>query len=719
MKCAGCVSSVEKALAAVDGVTEVSVNLAERLAFVDGAADSDDLLKAVEHSGFRAAVLSSPEDEQAAQDLESRQYRLQLYRSLLALAVAAPLMISGWLGMMPSPANTAFWIPAGIALLAVMLFSGQTHYLGAIRSWRHPNMDTLIAIGTLSAWGYSSAVVLLPEAVPSIAQHLYYEAGLVILGLVGLGNALEHRARGQTSAAIRSMMDLQPETARVLRNGEELDVPLNEVGLDETIRLRTGDRIPVDGLVLQGEGEVDEAMLTGESESVAKYKDDELLAGTVVQSGTLLMQSTLIGQQTVLARIIQQVRKAQASKPAIARMVDQVAAVFVPVVLLIAIATFVLWWQLGPEPSLAYAWVTSVTVLVIACPCALGLATPIALMVSVGRAAKMGLLIRNGDVLQAARQLDAIILDKTGTLTLGKPQVVDVQASAGMEADALLSLAASLEQGSTHPLAEAIVQAAKDKSLTVTFAQQLEQVSGMGVRAKVADDEVVLGRFAFLLSHDIDRLPEQEPDNPHSLVFVAVNGDYQGWIALADAINPTAQQAIDGFKARGLRVSVVSGDRQSAVASVAESLGIDEVLAGVLPQDKLSEVKRLQGQGLTVAMVGDGINDAPALAQADVGIAMSNGTDVAMDTADMTLMNSDLTRIVDAIALSSATVRNIKQNLFGAFIYNSLSIPLAAGALFFVTGWLLSPMVAGAAMALSSVTVVSNANRLRAMSLEK
>jgi Cu+-exporting ATPase len=601
-----------------------------------------------------------------------------------------------------------------------MWYSGEHFYLGAIKSFqlRQYNMDTLIALGTGAAWIFSTVAIAFSGILPHHADHAYFEAAAIILAFINLGSALEMKARGKTSSAIRQLIGLQPRTARVVREGQEMDVPIADIGLGETLRVRPGEKIAVDGVVLEGHSSVDESMLTGESIPVEKAEGQEVIAGTINGSGTFLFQAKRIGRDTLLAQIIASVRQAQATKPAIARLVDKVAAVFVPVVVGISVFTFLVWLIFGPSPSLGYAFVTAMTVLVIACPCALGLATPISIMVSVGRAAQKGILIRNGDALQSAGKLTCVVLDKTGTVTEGKPRVVAVEAVAGGDADAVLSVAASLEAGSEHPLAGAVLAEASERGLALAPTQNFQAVPGRGVQATVDDHAVMLGNHRFLEENGVDtgelagRVAELAKQG-QTPILLAADGKAIGLIAVADPIKADSAAAVAQLKALGVKVLMVTGDHFATAEAIAKQAGIDEVRAQVLPQDKAVVVRELQGQGQVVGMVGDGINDAPALAQADVGFAIGTGTDIAIESGDVVIMRGSLLKVADAMALSRATVRNIKQNLFGAFIYNTLSIPIAAGVLYPAFGLLLNPMIAGAAMALSSVTVVSNANRLR------
>jgi P-type Cu+ transporter len=614
----------------------------------------------------------------------------------------------------------AFWVVVSYLTLRIMQYSGGHFYRGALKSWEHrqANMDTLVALGTGAAWFYSTVAIFFAHGLPPMSRHAYFEAAVTVLAFINLGGALETRARGKSSAAIRQLIGLQPRTARVVREGAEVDIPISEVGLDETLRVRPGEKIPVDGEVIEGESSVDESMLTGESLPVTKRPGDAVTCGTVNQTGTFLFRAVRIGRDTALAQIIQSVKDAQATKPEIARLVDKIAAVFVPVVISISLVTFLLWWIFGPPPSIGYAFVTAMTVLVIACPCALGLATPISVMVAVGRAAQQGILIRKGDALQSAGKLNTIILDKTGTITQGKPKLAVIESLGDWDEDKILQWASSLESGSEHPLGAAIREAAAEKQLQDLSLTNFTAMSGFGIRGAIGEDVTLLGNLPLLEREGIDtadipdrlnRLAEQG----QTPVVLAANGKAVGILAIADPVKADSREAIAHLKNLGIRLVMMTGDNEVTAKAIAHEVGIEEIRAQVLPSDKATVVKSLQVVGETVGMVGDGINDAPALAQANVGFAIGTGTDVAIESADVVLMGGSLSKVAETIALSRATVKNIEQNLIGAFIYNVLAIPVAAGLLYPFLGILLNPMIAGAAMAMSSVTVVTNANRLR------
>ena len=727
MMCAGCVSSVENALQAVAGVETAHVNLAERTALIAGTAKPEDLVSVVKQAGYDAAIMQGRQAEADKQAAEEVYYKTLWRRVWVAALPGAFLMLGEMILQVLPPMHGSgrwFWLVMGLITLGVLIYSGGHFFRGAWQQLKHhsSNMDTLIALGTGTAWVYSMLVVIFPSAFPSLAQHAYFEAALVVIALVNLGNALEMRARGRTTAAIKHLMNLQPPMAHVLRNGEELDLPLEEVGLQETLRVRSGETIPLDGIVLEGQSHVNEAMLSGEALPVAKAKDSSVTGGTQNGEGSFLMKVSHIGADTVLAKIIDMIRQAQSSKPAIARLADQVASVFVPVVVAIAALTLLLWLWLGPEPSLSYALVTAMTVLVIACPCALGLATPIAIIAGTGKAAQNGILIRNSDALQQASKLDTIVLDKTGTLTEGKPTLTNIYPAADYDKNTVLQIAASLEKGSEHPLGQALRTAAKAEKLKDLKVKDFSSLTGHGVQGSIAEESYFIGNTRLMqqqhLSLEAWQTNLQQLDTAgQTPIFLAKQTQVIALFAIADALKSDALTSVQNLQAQGLELIMLTGDRREVAETLAAQLGIQTVHAEVLPADKLAVIKQLQQQGKTVAMVGDGINDAPALAQADVGFAIGAGTDVAIAAADITLIGSSLAGIERAIRISKATIKTIWQNLFFAFAYNVVGIPVAAGVLYPLFGILLDPMLAGAAMALSSVTVVLNANRLAQLTL--
>ncbi len=723
MSCAGCVAAVETALRSVSGVAEAQVNFAERTAQVSGGIPAATLIQAVKAAGFDAAELRDANDQSERDAAEQAHYQRLIRNTGVAGALATPLMVAemaGWLPLLTTAAGQGFWIIIGLLTLAAMVYSGGHFFMGAWRQFRHhsANMDTLIALGTGAAWLYSMLVTLFPASVPSLARHAYFEAAVTIIALINLGSALESRARGKASAAIQHLIGLQPKTARIVEGDQERDAPIEAIAVGMLIRVRPGEKIPVDGEVVSGGSTVDEAMLTGEALPVTKAEGDPVTGGSLNQSGTLIFRATRVGETTLLAQIIASVRQAQSSKPPIAKLADQVAAVFVPSVLIIAVLTALAWFNFGPEPRLSYMLVTSLTVLIIACPCALGLATPISIMIGVGKAAEYGILIRDGAALQRAGQMTTVVLDKTGTVTLGRPTVTTVIAAPGFAETELFRLAAGVEAGSEHPLARAIVDAACERGLELPAVSDFAAINGQGAVGKVEQRQVRIGNRRLLEQGGMDLTPlladmERLAGQGQTPVLVAIDGRLAGLLAVADPIKPDSIAALARLRDLGLRLVLLTGDHAVTARAIAAQVGIDEVFAEVLPLDKAGVIAQLQAGGAVVGMVGDGINDAPALAQADVGLAIGTGTDIAIESAGMTLVRGSLHGIADAIALSRATLNNIRQNLIGAFLYNTLGIPIAAGVLYPLMGLLLNPMLAGAAMALSSFTVVSNANRLR------
>lgn len=720
MSCASCVSRVQNALQSVPGVTQARVNLAERTALVMGSASAAELVQAVEKAGYGAEAIEDDlqrrERQQETAIATMKRFRWQ---AIVALLVGVPVMVWGMIGdnMMVSDDNRSLWLVIGLVTLAVMVFAGGHFYRSAWKSLKNgtATMDTLVALGTGVAWLYSMSVNLWPQWFPMEARHLYYEASAMIIGLINLGHMLEARARQRSSKALEKLLDLTPPSARVVSEEGEKSVPLADVQPGMTLRLTTGDRVPVDGVISQGEAWLDEAMLTGEPIPQQKTDGDTLHAGTVVQDGSVLFTASAVGSQTTLARIIRMVRQAQSSKPEIGQLADKISAVFVPAVVVIALFSAAIWYFFGPAPQIVYTLVIATTVLIIACPCALGLATPMSIISGVGRAAEYGVLVRDADALQRASQLDTIVFDKTGTLTEGKPQVVAVKTFADVDEPTALRLAAALEQGSSHPLARAIIEKAADSQLPVV--NNFRTLRGLGVSGEAEGHTLLLGNQALLNEQKIATAAVEneiaaQASQGTTPVLLAIDGQVAALFAIRDPLRSDSVAALARLHRQGYRLVMLTGDNPTTANAIAKEAGIDEVIAGVLPDGKADAIKRLQSQGHQVAMVGDGINDAPALAQADVGIAMGGGSDVAIETAAITLMRHSLNGVADALAISKATLRNMKQNLLGAFVYNSLGIPIAAGILWPLTGTLLNPVVAGAAMALSSITVVSNANRL-------
>ncbi|HHA1340369.1 TPA: copper-exporting P-type ATPase CopA [Enterobacter bugandensis] len=719
MSCASCVSRVQNALQAVPGVAQARVNLAERTALVMGSASAADLVQAVEKAGYGAeAIEDDAERRERQQETAIATMKRFRWQAIVALLVGIPVMVWGMMGdnMMVTADNRTLWLVIGLITLAVMVFAGGHFYTSAWKSLKNrtATMDTLVALGTGAAWLYSMSVNVWPQWFPMEARHLYYEASAMIIGLINLGHMLEARARQRSSKALERLLDLTPPTARVVTDDGEKSVPLAEVQPGMTLRLTTGDRVPVDGEITQGDAWLDEAMLTGEPIPQQKSQGDAVHAGTVVQDGSVLFRASAVGSHTTLSRIIRMVRQAQSSKPEIGQLADKISAIFVPVVVGIALLSAAIWYFFGPAPQIVYTLVIATTVLIIACPCALGLATPMSIISGVGRAAEFGVLVRDADALQRASTLDTIVFDKTGTLTEGKPQVVAVS-TAGIAQEDALRLAAALEQGSSHPLARAILDKAGDAALPQV--SNFRTLRGLGVSGEADGHALLLGNQALLNENGVDTSALEEELKAQASrgatpVLLAVDGKAAALLAVRDPLRQDSVDALQRLHRAGYRLVMLTGDNPTTANAIAKEAGINEVIAGVLPDGKADAIKNLQSQGRQVAMVGDGINDAPALAQADVGIAMGGGSDVAIETAAITLMRHSLMGVADALAISKATLRNMKQNLLGAFIYNSLGIPVAAGILWPLTGTLLNPVVAGAAMALSSITVVSNANRL-------
>ena len=723
--CGSCVAKIEKALNSVQGAQNVEMNFAQRTVRVEGKACESTLIKAVENIGYSAKPMSNESDQDALDEKaksDEAHYKKLMRNMILALGVGAPLMIYGLIFDMSVTTDTQriAWFLVGIVTLVVMAISGKQFYNGAWQAFKNhaANMDTLIALGTGTAWLYSMFVVIAPNLLPEVARHVYFEASSMIIGLISLGLAFEVKARGRTSQAIKRLIGLQPKTARVIRDGQEQDIDISDVVKNDEVRVRPGEKIPVDGDVIEGSSTVDESMLTGEPMAVRKKTGDKVVAGSINKSGTLLFKATHIGSETTLANIINMVKRAQNSKPSIGRLADVISGIFVPTVMIIAVLAGLAWLNFGPEPSIAYAVVAITTVLIIACPCALGLATPMSVMVGIGKAAESGILIRNGESLQTTSKITTMILDKTGTITQGTPQVTDVVTFNNSDENTVMQRVASLESSSEHPLAEAITAHAKKQGLALSKVADFNAITGKGVTGSVDGQTLLFGNKALMDKYDVavDDATEQAQtlaSDAKTPMYFASNNKLQAIIAVADPIKEDSVEAIKRLQDKGIHLVMLTGDNKATAQAVAKQVGIDDFIAEVMPDDKVNEVTKRQANGEIVGMTGDGINDAPALAQADVGFAIGTGTDVAIESADITLMRGSLHGLADAIAVSSATILNIKQNLFGAFIYNVAGIPIAAGVLYPFFGILLNPVVAGAAMALSSLTVVSNANRLR------
>ncbi len=728
MHCAACVGKVEHALASVAGVESAAVNLATEqatIAFDPARTDLARLRDAVAAAGYELAEPPPPAEagaavdrERAAREAEQRREKLKF---VVGALLSAPVLFGGMRNVLPGvpPLLENPWLLL-VLTTPVQFWVGSQFHRGFLHDLRYrtASMSTLVSIGTSAAYFFSVAVTLWPHAFAGHGAMTYYDVSAVVITLVVLGRWLEARARGRTSEAIRRLMSLAPRTARVVRNGGEVDVPTAEVLVGDLIRIRPGERIPVDGVVIEGASAVDESMLTGESLPVEKTPESKVFAGTVNRTGSFVFRAARVGSETTLARIIKLVEQAQGSRAPIQRMADRVAAVFVPIVLVIAALTFFAWWLLGPAPAGLFALTNAVAVLVIACPCAMGLATPTAIMVGTGRGAEAGVLIKSAAALELLHRVDSVVFDKTGTLTVGRPTVTDVVALAPATEDEVLALAAAAEQGSEHPLGEAIVSRAKERGLALPLIGEFSTVPGQGIDAMATDGRVLLGNRTLMDIRGVDVGPLAGRANAlaaegKTAVYLAFAGRPLGLVAAADVLKPEAAAAVATLKRFGLEVAMLTGDNRLTAEAIGREAGVDRVLAEVLPEDKAREIQALQAEGRRVAMVGDGINDAPALVQADVGIAMGSGTDVAIEAADVTLMRGDLRGVVAAVELSRRTIRVIKENLVWAFGYNAVLIPVAAGALYPFWGVLLSPILAGAAMAFSSVSVVTNSLRLK------
>ncbi len=734
MSCASCVSRVEKSLQGIPGVVSVAVNLASNRAVVEhtGEADTSAMLRAVADAGYGIEVVTAEQGREDAASLrEIAQIRTQF---VFSLCVAAVVMLLSMTDLLDYD-----WKPFLLWALAtpVQFWAGLRFYKGAWGAIKHgaADMNTLIAVGTSAAYLYSVAVVLFPHffAAAGIGHGLYFDTSSMIIALILMGRFLESRARGQTSEAIKKLIGLRPNTATLIKEGKETEVTVEEVAVGDILLVRPGERVPVDGVVSDGASAVDESMLTGESMPVEKKAGDNVTGATLNLTGSFRFKAARVGKDTVLSRIIRLVDEAQGSKAPIQRLADIIAGYFVPAVIAIAVITFIIWLIIGPQPSFVYALLNFVAVLIIACPCALGLATPTAIIVGTGKGAEHGVLIRNGEALERTHKITTIMLDKTGTLTQGRPVLTDINPLPPFAEDAALRIAAAAERNSEHPLAQAVVKSARDKGFDLPDAQTFKALPGLGIDAVVEGRAVTAGNRTLMLERGIDTGPagdiaEKYWSQGKTVLFLGIDGRIAAVLALSDTLKPEAAAAVAAIKKMGLRVVMLTGDNSRAAAYIAGQAGIDRVIADVLPENKSSEVLKLQKEGQVVAMVGDGINDAPALAQADIGIAMGTGTDVAMETGDITLMSWDLAGIVTAISLSRQCMKTIKQNLFWAFAYNVILIPVAAGILypFFSSGnvppglqfifgryGFLNPMLAALAMAASSVTVVSNSLRLR------
>jgi Cu+-exporting ATPase len=730
MSCASCVEKVQTALRNVPGVIRADVNFATEKAtveYIPGQVTVKDLSKAVEAIGYTILEIEQGDvvdKEKAAREAGFKKLKHKFTAGVILVIPLFVLVHRDKLGLSQIWAmskQTSFFIQL-IFQTPIQFWVGWQFYKGTWAAARHKtsDMNTLIAVGTSAAYLYSLLATFFPWmfAAKGLLPEVYFDTAGAIIVLILLGRLLEARAKGQTSEAIKKLIGLQAKTAMVVREGQETEILIEEVQIGDTVVVRPGEKIPVDGVVLEGHSAVDESMVTGESIPVEKTAGEDVIGATLNKTGTFKFKATKVGKDTMLAQIIKMVQEAQGSKPPIARLADIIASYFVPTVIGIAILTFVIWYVFGPAPALTYAVLNFVAVMIIACPCALGLATPTSIMVGTGKGAEHGVLIRGGEALETAHKLNAIVLDKTGTITKGEPSVMDVVEAEGARQEEVLRLAASAEKGSEHPLGEAIVNKAKETQLELEASTDFNAIPGHGIEATIGEKRVLLGNIKLMKDRaislgDMEQRAEDLSREGKTPMFVAVDGKLSGIIAVADTLKENSKTALAALRNLGLEVVMLTGDNPRTAEAIARQVGVDRVLAEVLPDQKAEQVKTLQAEGKKVGMVGDGINDAPALVQADVGIAIGTGTDVAMESADITLISGDLSGVVTAISLSKATVRNIKQNLFWAFAYNTILIPVAAGVLFPFFGVLLNPIFAAAAMGLSSVTVVSNALRLR------
>ncbi|MCL7747305.1 heavy metal translocating P-type ATPase [Halalkalibacter alkaliphilus] len=729
MTCASCVTRVEKAIAKVEGVQSVNVNLAANQAQVEGEKgilDPEAVIKRIEKIGYEASIINENEQrkESDEQEVETRKllkdFTVAAVLTTVVLVGSIPHMMHGWGAWVPTFLSNPLFLL--VLTSYIQLVPGWRFYKNSYKVLRNgsADMNVLVAMGTSAAWLYSGAMTLFPDQLTAMGfpYQLYYDVTTVITTLILLGRYFEAKAKGQTSTAIKKLMSLQAKTARVSRDGNELEISVDEVKIDDEIIVRPGERIPVDGVVTKGRSTIDESMLTGESIPVEKVSGDEVIGATINKSGSFRFRATKVGKETALAQIIRMVNEAQGSKAPIQRVVDLISAYFVPAVLLIAVVSFIVWYFVGPDPSLILALTTFIAILIIACPCALGLATPTAIMVGTEKGAENGILIKNATSLERAHKIKTVVLDKTGTITEGKPKLTDIITTDIVSEQELLQVAASVETASEHPLGEAIVEAAKEKDLPINHPESFEAIVGHGLLASLNNKEVLIGNIKLMSKYNIDLgLYEEKAialaDQGKTPMYVGIDGEFAGIIAVADTLKKGTITAIKALKSMGIEVIMLTGDHNRTAKAIAMEAGIDNYIAEVLPEHKAEEVKKLQGEGKMVAMVGDGINDAPALAQADVGIAIGTGTDVAMETADITLMRGDIKSVVTALRLSKSTMKMIWQNLGWAFGYNIVLIPVAAGLLYPLFGILLNPMLAGAAMAFSSVSVVLNTLRLK------
>lgn len=727
MECASCVSKIEKSLLRAEGVVQASVNLATaraRIKYILDVVDIETIKNIIESTGYKV-LRSSAEDkaEDQEKNLREKEYKRQKVKFLIGLILGILIFLGSmrhWFPWVPPFLGDIFilWILA----TPVQFWIGWQFYRGAWGALRHKSadMNTLIAVGTSAAYFYSVTVIFFPSffKLIGVRSAVYFDTSAMIIVLILLGRLLEARAKGQTSEAIKKLMGLQPKLARIKLNGQEKDIPIEKVRVGDLIIVKPGEKIPVDGIVTEGKSAVDESMITGESMPVKKGISNEVIGATINKTGRFVFKATKVGRDTALAQIIKLIQEAQGSKAPIQRLADVISSYFVPVVIFVAAVTFLIWIIFGPSPSLTYAMLNFVAVLIIACPCALGLATPTAVLVGTGKGAENGILIKGGESLETAHKLNTIVLDKTGTLTKGKPEVTDIIETNGFSENEILKYIASAEKSSEHPLGEAIISCAEQKQVMLSDPKHFEAIEGQGIQATVNGKRVILGNKKLMNSFkvpvkELEKKALEFAGEGKTPIYAAIEGRIAGLIVIADSLKENSTRAVEELKKLGLQVVMLTGDNKKTAEAIARKAAIKRVLAEVLPDEKTNEIKRLQSLGKRVGMVGDGINDAPALAQADVGIAIGSGTDIAMEASDITLIQNDLKGVVDAINLSKQTIRIIKQNLFWAFFYNIIGIPIAAGILYPFFGILLSPIFASAAMAFSSVSVVSNSLRLK------
>lgn len=715
--CIGCVNTIEQALQKITLPKNIKISFATHSLIITTDKTPEEIVKTINQAGYGATLL----DKDKIAPSKSNEFRRLLYQGIVAGIIGIILFIFGMFNILPPITEISgqiIWFILGMITLAGMIYSGRQIYHNAWTNLKHKHitMDSLIALSTIAAWVYSICIVVYPNIVPIEAKHIYFEAAIFILSFIDIGRALEVRARGKTGAAIERLIGLQSKTASVIRDNQEIKIPIEEVQIGDQIKVRPGEKIAVDGEIISGKSNIDESMLTGEPMPVAKTIGDNVFGSTINKTGSFIFKATRIGKQTMLAQIIQFVQLAQTTKPPISRIADTVVSVFVPAVLIIAVVTAFIWLLFGPIPRINYMILTATSVLVIACPCALGLAVPISVIIGMGKAAEFGVLIRHGDALQQACKLTTIVLDKTGTITEGKPKIINISVNNADEKK-LLQLTASLENYSEHPLASAIIEKAKVENIKLLDVKNFQAAEGKGIRGSIEDKNILVGTSNFLQEHNV--IVDVKPlDAFATNIYVALDNQLIGTLSIADPIKTDSKNAIAKLQQMGLKTVMLTGDNQTTADAIANQVGIDKVFAHVLPQDKAAIIKDLQTQGEIVGMVGDGINDAPALTQANIGFAISAGTDIAIESSDITLIRNSVASVHDAIAVSHATMRNIKQNLFGAFIYNVLCIPIAAGVLFPFIGLLLNPAIAALAMACSDITVIFNAGRLHFLKIK-